>query len=371
MTFGLIHTMVSDKSAGGIDQVRLQDTCAKLEASMASAKLSAGQKKPFEVCIAVVQAWSKLRIATAMSTAASKLFKGDHLQHVDTIQERVKEARVILEEKPDEFYLSGHGVCTAVVDKILNLVEKEATEIAKDTLMAEFDNLEKKMINFARLMSLLPSPEERKKYLLFFKQKDQSVKDITSMIDRLDKERSVLHERVTKFNIKIAGYGEKMEDMKSRLHDGDSAVSCQALVMLLSNQKLREPGSGKQLRNLLDQVLPNFQDTEDHKAHKCPAALIQEARGVADAFHNKDENGNDGAEDDKDGCAATSKDSKDGSAATCTCRKKGKASEPSNEEAASPSKGKSKTGAKGEKPAAEDGKGGRDGKGIKRQRQTL
>ena len=99
-----------------------------------------------------------------------------------------------------------------------------------------------------------------------------------------------MQERVEKFGVekcdgdnKFVGYAEKMNDFKKRLHDGDSAVSCQALVMLLSNPKLREPG-GSQLRVLLDQVMPNFEDKEDHKAHICPPELLEEARSVLSSF---------------------------------------------------------------------------------------
>ena len=62
-----------------------------------------------------------------------------------------------------------------------------------------------------------------------------------------------------------------------------SAISCQALAMLLLNPKLREPG-GSQLRALLDQVLPNFEDTDDRKAHICPPELLEEGRSVAESF---------------------------------------------------------------------------------------
>ena len=140
-------------------------------------------------------------------------------------------------------------------------------------------------------MSLLPDPhQDRKRYLAFFKEKCHNVKDITSMIDKLDKQLSKVPERIEKFGVekfdgdnKFVGYAEKMNDFKKRLHDGDSAVSCQALVMLLSNPKLREPG-GSQLRVLLDQVMPNFEDKEDHKAHICPPELLEEARSVASSF---------------------------------------------------------------------------------------
>ena len=110
------------------------------------------------------------------------------------------------------------------------------------------------------------------------------------MIDKLDKQLSEVQERVDKFGVdkfdgdnQFVGCAEKMNDFKKRLHDGDSAVSCQALVMLLSNPKLREPGRS-QLRVLLDQVMPNFEDKEDHKAHICPPELLEEARSVASSF---------------------------------------------------------------------------------------
>ena len=120
-------------------------------------------------------------------------------------------------------------------------------------------------MNFASLICLLPdSHQDRKRYLALFKEKCHNVKDITSMIDKLDKQLSKVQERVEKFGVekfdsdkKFVSYVEKMNDFKKRLHDGDSAVSCQALVMLLSNPKLREP-CGSKLRALLDQVIPNL-----------------------------------------------------------------------------------------------------------------
>ena len=149
-----------------------------------------------------------------------------------------------------------------------------------------------------------------------------------------------------------------MDEFKSRLHDGDSAVSCQALVMLLGNQKTREPG-GTHLRSLLDQVLVNFVDGETHRAHVCPEDLLQEARSVAATFANKDVTADDQrhAEDDEPGTDATSKGRK-------------KASEPSDTAAPSPHKG-GKGGKRGSKKGveagAEDGKRGTGGKrGAKR-----
>ena len=51
--FGLICGMIADDSAGGPDHVRFQDVCARFDAKMATAKRSAGEKKPFEVVISV------------------------------------------------------------------------------------------------------------------------------------------------------------------------------------------------------------------------------------------------------------------------------------------------------------------------------
>ena len=289
--------MITDKKADP-DHVRFQDVCARLDAAMATAKLTPSQKKPFEVCISVAQGWSKLRIASSMKSAASKVFKGDHLQHVATVQASLLEARAILKTEPAEFNLSDHCVHVDVVHKMMDTIEKEATNIATDTLFTEFQDLEKKIVNFARLMSLLPSPQDKKKYLAFFKQKDQNIKDITAMIDKLEKQLSSLKERVEKFGVVTGSddfkdYDAKMDEFKNRLHDGDSAVSCQALVMLLANPKTREPG-GSSLRALLDQVLVNFVDGENHRAHICPEDILQEGRSIAAAFDNKDE-----AEDDQ------------------------------------------------------------------------
>ena len=170
VSFGLILGMITDDSADGPDHVRFQDVCTRLDAATATAKLAPSQKKPFEVCISVAQGWSKLRIASSMTSAASKLFKGDHLQHVGTIQARHIEARAILNAKPAEFNLSGHCVHIDVVKNIFDTIEKEATKIATETLCTEFKDLEKKIVNYARLMSLLPSPQDKKKYLAFFQQ---------------------------------------------------------------------------------------------------------------------------------------------------------------------------------------------------------
>ena len=360
--FGQIYGMIADDSAGGPDHVVFQDVCARLEAGLATAKLSAGQKKPFEVIISVAQGWSKLRVASSMTSSAGKLFKGDLLDHVGPLQARLTEARAIVAAEPAEFRLAGHDVRVDVVKSIMDTSEKEATNVAKGRLFAEFQDLEKKALNFARMMSLLPSPEDKKRYLGFFKQKDQSVKDVTSLIDKLEKQWASLKERVEKFGVvtgsdEFEGYDGKMEEFHKRLHDGDSAVSCQALVMLLSNPKVREPG-GTHLRALLDQVLLNFLHSETHKAHVAPAAILEEGRGIAAAFRNKDDPEADphGAEDDKEDTGASSKGRK-------------KASDPSDtaaENTGASSKGRKKA-RKDDEAVTEDGKPGEGGaRGEKR-----
>ena len=190
-----------------------------------------------------MEGWSKLSIAKCMTSAASKLFKGDVLVHVSTIKEKLPEAQEILKAKPAEFNLPDHMVHVDIVETIMSSIETQASQVATDALFVEFQELEKQVVNFARLMSLLPDPHiDRKRYLAFFKEKSHGVKEITSIIDKLDKQFSKVQERVEKFSIdkeagNFVGYADKMNDFKKRLHDGDSAVSCQALVMLLSNPK--------------------------------------------------------------------------------------------------------------------------------------
>ena len=125
------------------DHVRLNDECGKVDAAMATAKLSPSQKKPFQVCISLMEGWSKLSIAKCMTSAASKLFKGDVLVHVSTIKEKLPEAQEILKAKPAEFNLPDHMVHVDIVETIMSSIETQASQVATDTLFVEFQELEK------------------------------------------------------------------------------------------------------------------------------------------------------------------------------------------------------------------------------------
>ena len=70
--FANAHVMITDDA---LDHVRLNDVCAQVDAAMATAKLSPSQKKLFQVCISLVEGWSKFSMAMCMTSAASKLFK--------------------------------------------------------------------------------------------------------------------------------------------------------------------------------------------------------------------------------------------------------------------------------------------------------
>ena len=113
--------MINDDA---LDHVRLNDECAQGDAAMATAKLSPSRKKPFQVCISLVEGWSKLSMAMCMTSAASKLFKGDALVHVSTVKDRLKEAQEILKAKPAEFSLPDRIVHVDIGETIMSSIEK-------------------------------------------------------------------------------------------------------------------------------------------------------------------------------------------------------------------------------------------------------
>ena len=122
--------------------------------------------------------------------------------HVSTVKDKLKEAQEILKAKPAEFNLPDHIVHVDTVETIMTSIEKQAIQVATDTLFVEFQELEKQIVDFASLMSLVPDPhQDRKRYLAFFEEKLHNVKDITSMIDKLDKQFSKVQERVEKFGV--------------------------------------------------------------------------------------------------------------------------------------------------------------------------
>ena len=82
--------MINDDA---LEHVRFNDVRAQVDAAMATAKLSPFQKKLFQVCISLVEGWSKLSMAMCMTSAASKLFKGDVLVHVSTVKDRLKKPK--------------------------------------------------------------------------------------------------------------------------------------------------------------------------------------------------------------------------------------------------------------------------------------
>jgi hypothetical protein len=137
--------MITDDA---LDHVRLNDVCAQVDAAMATAKLSPSQKKPFQVCISLVEGWSKLSVAMCMTSAASKLFKGDVLVHVSTAKDRLKEVQEILKANPAEFNLPDHIVHVDTVETIMTSIEKRAIQVATDTFFVEFPKLEKPIVVF-------------------------------------------------------------------------------------------------------------------------------------------------------------------------------------------------------------------------------
>ena len=162
VAFANAHVMITDDA---LDHVRLNDVCAQVDAAMATAKLSPSQKKPFQVCISLVEGWSKLSMAMCMTSAASKIFKGDVLVHVSTVKDRLKEAQEILKAKPAEFNLPDHIVHVDTVETIMTSIERQAIQVATDTLFVEFQELEKANRRFCKPHEFIARPAPRSEKL--------------------------------------------------------------------------------------------------------------------------------------------------------------------------------------------------------------